>query len=211
MSKETTPPLPDDLLKAMAARGGVKNFPANAILINEGDQSDSIYVLLKGRVKVYGTSAAGREIVYNTHGAGEYFGEMTLDGGTRSASVMTLEPTTCVVVSGANVREFLGTHPDFALHLIRKLIALVRRSTVNVKSLALDDVYGRVSKLLYELAQEEGGCHVVHERLTQQDIADRVGASREMISRIFKQLTEGGYVKTEGRRIVIVKKLPAGW
>lgn len=203
--------LNDQLLQAMAERGGLKNFPSNAVLVNEEDDSDSIYILLKGKVKVYGAGANGREVVYTTLGAGEYFGEMTLDGGPRSASVMTLEPTTCVVVTGANVRDFLGSHPDFALHLIRKLIALVRRSTDTVKRLALDDVYTRISKLLYELAEEDGGRLVVSDKLTQQDIADRVGSSREMVSRIFKQLTIGGYVSTEGKRIVLLKKLPARW
>jgi CRP/FNR family cyclic AMP-dependent transcriptional regulator len=209
---EDSIPLNDQLLQAMADRGGVKTFPANAVLVNEDDDSDSIFILLKGKVKVYGAGANGREVVYTTLGPGEYFGEMTLDGGPRSASVMTMEPTTCVVVSGANVRDFLGTHPDFALHLVRKLIALVRRSTDTVKRLALDDVYTRISKLLLELAvADEGGRLAVNERLTQQDIADRVGSSREMVSRIFKQLTIGGYVATEGRRIVLLKKLPARW
>lgn len=204
--------LDDQLLQAMADRGGVKTFPANAVLVNEDDDSDSIFILLKGKVKVYGAGANGREVVYTTLGPGEYFGEMTLDGGPRSASVMTLEPTTCVVVTGANVRDFLGTHPDFALHLVRKLIALVRRSTDTVKRLALDDVYTRISKLLLELAEtDEQGRQVVNERLTQQDIADRVGSSREMVSRIFKQLTIGGYVAAEGKRIVLLKKLPARW
>ena len=203
--------LQDELLKAMAARGGVKNFPAQAVLINEDDDSDSIYIIVKGRVKVYGSSATGREIIYNTHGAGEYFGEMSLDDGPRSASVMTLEPTTCVVVTGVNVRDFLGSHPDFALHLIKKLILLVRRSTDSVKSLALEDVYTRVARVLRELAQDENGRRVVTEKLTQQDIADRVGASREMVSRIFKQLTQGGYVALEGRRVVLLKNLPSGW
>lgn len=203
--------LADQVLQAMAERGGVKNFPSHAVLVNEDDESDSIYILLKGKVKVYGAGANGREVVYTTLGPGEYFGEMTLDGGPRSASVMTLEPCTCVVVPGANVRDFLGTHPDFALHLVRKLIGLARRSTDTVKRLALDDVYTRISKLLQELAVEEDGRQVVHERLTQQDIADRVGSSREMVSRIFKQLTIGGYVSTEGKRIVMLKKLPSGW
>ncbi|MEN9626924.1 MAG: hypothetical protein RJA10_150 [Pseudomonadota bacterium] len=208
---EPTHALNDQLLQAMAERGGVKTFPANAVLVNEEDDSDSIYILLKGKVKVYGAGTNGREVVYTTLGPGEYLGEMTLDGGPRSASVMTLEPTTCVVITGANVREFLGSHPDFALHLIRKLIALVRRSTDTVKRLALDDVYTRISKLLYELAEEDNGVLVVNDKLTQQDIADRVGSSREMVSRIFKQLTIGGYVSTEGKRIVLLKKLPARW
>jgi CRP/FNR family cyclic AMP-dependent transcriptional regulator len=204
--------LSDELLQAMAARGGTKTFPAHAVLVNEDDDSDSIFILLKGKVKVYGSGDNGREVIYTTLGPGEYFGEMTLDGGPRSASVMTLEPTTCVVVTGANVRDFLGTHPDFALHLVRKLIGLARRVTDTVKSLALDDVYTRVRRLLLDMAQPDAsGRLVVAERLTQQDIADRVGSSREMISRIFKQLTLGGYVASEGRQIVLLKKLPARW
>jgi CRP/FNR family cyclic AMP-dependent transcriptional regulator len=210
-TSETHNVLNDQLLQAMAERGGVKNFPANAVLVNEDDDSDSIFIVLKGKVKVYGAGSNGREVVYTTLGPGEYFGEMTLDGGPRSASVMTLTPTTCVVVTGSNVRDFLGSHPDFALHLVRKLIALVRRSTDTVKRLALDDVYTRINKLLQEMAQEEDGRLVVAEKLTQQDIADRVGSSREMVSRIFKQLTIGGYVSNEGKRIVLLKKLPARW
>lgn len=199
------------LLAGMAEHGGVKSYPSMAVLVSEDDPSDSIFIVVDGRVKVYGSGTNGREVVYTTLGPGEYFGEMTLDGGPRSASVMTLEPTTCLVVPGANVRDFLGTHPDFALHLVRKLIALVRRSTDTVKSLALDDVYTRIRRLLQDLAVTEGERSVVPERLTQQDIADRVGSSREMVSRIFKQLTIGGYVGSEDKRIVLLKKLPARW
>ena len=203
--------LKDELLQAMAAHGGVRSFAANTVLINEEDESDAIYIVLSGRVKVFGASAQGREVIYNTLGAGEYFGEMSLDGGSRSASVMTLEPSTCVVVPGAKVRDFLATHPDFALHLIKKLIGLVRRTTDSVKSLALDDVYSRVVRLLNEKAHEEDGKLVVRDRLTQREIADHVGSSREMISRIFTQLVQGGYVALEDKRIVILKKLPSGW
>ncbi|WP_374509571.1 Crp/Fnr family transcriptional regulator [Niveibacterium sp.] len=203
--------LKDDILEAIAAHGGVRTFPAHSVLINEEDETDSIFILLSGRVKVFGASAQGREVIYNTLGPGEYFGEMSLDGGPRSASVMTLEPTTCVVVAGSKVRDFLGKHPDFALHLIRKLIGLVRHSTDNVKSLALDDVYSRVARLLNDRAREVDGRLMVADKLTQQDIADHVGSSREMISRIFKQLTTGGYIALEGKQIVLLKKLPAGW
>ena len=203
--------LPDPLIHAMAGRGGQRNFPSHSIIIHEDDQSDAIFIIVRGRVKVYGTSKSGREVIYNTHGPGEYFGEMTLDGGPRSASVATLEATSCIVVPGAQVRDFLATHPDFALHLVQKLIGLVRRSTASVKRLALDDVYSRVAQLLDDLAVGPEGQRVIAERLTQQEIADRVGASREMVSRIFKQLTEGGYVSLHGRQIALLRKLPAGW
>ena len=124
---------------------------------------------------------------------------------------MTLEPTTCAVVPGAEVREFLAAHPDFALHLVKKLIQLARASTEQIKSLALDDVYGRIARLLRGLAKEQGGVLQVPDKLTQQDIAERVGASREMVSRIFKPLVEGGYVELRGGHIVLLKKLPARW
>ncbi|WP_341679284.1 Crp/Fnr family transcriptional regulator [Niveibacterium sp. SC-1] len=203
--------LQDELLQTMASHGGVRNFAASSVLINEEDENDALFILLSGRVKVFGASSQGREVIYNTLGPGEYFGEMSLDGGPRSASVMTLEPCTCVVVPGAKVRDFLASHPDFALHLVHKLIGLVRRATDSVKSLALDDVYSRVVRLLNEKAHDEDGRRVVADRLTQREIADHVGSSREMISRIFTQLVQGGYIAVEDRRIFILKKLPAGW
>ena len=140
--------------RAGAASG---RYPAQAVLINEGDATDSLFILLSGRVKVYSTNADGKEVVITIHGAGEYVGELALDGGVRSASVMTLEPTTCSVVSGASLREFIAAHPDFASHLIRKLIRSVRQATESVKSLALEDVYARVVRLLAELSDPVDG------------------------------------------------------
>jgi CRP/FNR family cyclic AMP-dependent transcriptional regulator len=203
--------LSDALLREIAATGGVKRYPANAVLINEGDAADTLFIILSGRVKVYAGNESGKEVILNEHGPGEYVGEVPLDGGVRSASVMTLEPTTCALVTGANLREFIATHPDFALHLIRNLILRLRTLTDSVKSLALDDVYGRVVGLLHKLAVAEGGHRVVPQRMTQQEIADRVGASREMVSRIFKELTIGGYLSIQGGRIVLLKNLPAAW
>lgn len=210
--KNATPDVLDDaLLRAIAQRGGVRRYPANAVLVTEADLSDSLFVILEGRVKAYGSDEDGREVVYGTQGAGEYFGELTLDGGPRSASVVTLEPTTCAVVPGTQVRDFLAAHPDFALHLVHKLIRLARSSTEQVKSLALDDVYGRIARLLRSLARDEAGTLMLPDKLTQQDIAERVGSSREMVSRVFKPLTEGGYLELRGGRIALLKKLPARW
>lgn len=205
--------LPKPLLDAIAARGGVRAFPANAILINEGDTTDSLYIVMAGRVKVYGSSSeSGREVVLAELGPGEYLGELSLDGAPRSVSVKTIEPTTCSVVQGSRLREFIAEHPDFAVHLTGKLIRMVRRLTEQVKSLALQDVYGRIVRVLGELSEADGNVRVVRQKLTQQDIADRVGSSREMVSRIFKELTIGGYVSVnDERRIVIHKKPPPAW
>jgi CRP/FNR family cyclic AMP-dependent transcriptional regulator len=210
-SIEQLPPLAPDTLREIAASGVVRNYPKNTVLINEGDIGDSLFIVLSGRVKVYSSNQAGREIVIAFHGAGEYVGEMSLDGSPRSASVMTLEPTTCAIVNRSSFREFILAHPDFAMHLIERLIQRVRLTTENVKSLALSDVYGRLVKLLLALAVEREGKLVVPEKLTQQDIAERVGASRDMISRLLKDLIAGGYLAVQDRTITILKKPPPGW
>lgn len=203
--------LREEELRALSGEGVVRSFPKHAVIVNEGDETDSLYIILSGRVKVFLSDDAGREIVLGTQGPGEYFGEMVLDGGPRSASVMTLEPARFAVVPKQKFREFLRSHPDFAIHLVGKLIRRSRALTESVKSLALMDVYGRVARLLLELAVKEGGRLVINERLTQQDIASRVGASREMISRIFKDLSIGGYITVEHRRITINRTPPRQW
>lgn len=204
-------PLHDQTLRNIAASGVVRTFPRNTILINEGDLGDALYIVLSGRVKVFASNEAGREFVIDFHGPGEYVGEMSLDGAPRSASVMTVEPTTCAVVNRAQLRDFILAHPDFAMHLIERLIRRVRVTTSNLKSLALSDVYGRLARLLNALAQEVDGRLVVPEKLTQQDIADRVGASRDMIGKLMKDLIGGGYLAVEDRTITILRKLPTGW
>jgi CRP/FNR family transcriptional regulator, cyclic AMP receptor protein len=204
-------PLQPETLRAIAASGVVRSFPRNTVLINEGDLGDALYVILSGRVKVFSSNEAGREFVIDFHAAGEYVGEMTLDGAPRSASVMTVEPTTCAVVNRTQFRDFILAHPDFAMHLIERLIHRVRVTTGNLKSLALSDVYGRLVRLLNALAKDVDGRQVVPEKLTQQDIADRVGASRDMIGKLLKDLVAGGYLGVEERTISILKKLPTGW
>ena len=204
-------PLRQDTLREIAATGVVRQFPRQTVLIHDGDTGDSLYIILAGRVKVYASNAAGREVVIDFHGPGECLGEMSLDGATRSASVMTVEPTTCAIVSRAHFRDFILAHPDFAMYLIEKLIHRVRVTTENVKSLALSDVYGRLARLLNALATEADGKLTVHEKLTQQDIADRIGASRDMIGKLMKDLVAGGYLAVEDRTITILRKLPTGW
>jgi CRP/FNR family cyclic AMP-dependent transcriptional regulator len=210
-SADSVAPLQPETLRGIASTGVVRTFPRHTVLINEGDQGDSLFVILSGRVKIYSSNEAGREFVIDFHGPGEYVGEMSLDGAPRSASVMTVEPTTCAVVNRAQFRDFILAHPDFAMHLIERLIHRVRVTTGNLKSLALSDVYGRLVRLLYALAKEVDGRQIVPEKLTQQEIADRVGASRDMIGKLMKDLVGGGYLVVEDRQITIIKRLPPGW
>lgn len=203
--------LPQALFQAVASRGQVRSFPAHAILINEGDTTDSLYIVLTGRVKAYASSEDGREVVLTEYGPGEYFGELSLDGSRRSASIKAIEPCTCRVVQGSELQAFLTEFPEFSAHLTRKLIHMVRRLTGQVRSLALQDVYSRVVHLLNELSDPAGNERVVRHKLTQQDIADRVGSSREMVNRVMKELAAGGYVTQRQGRIVLLRKPPSAW
>ncbi|MCA3217249.1 MAG: Crp/Fnr family transcriptional regulator [Burkholderiales bacterium] len=212
MSADLIAAITDPMVRDLANRGSIRSFPKNTVIINEGDRGESMFVVLSGKVKVYVSDDGGREMILDIYGAGDYVGEMSLDGRPRSASVMTLEPTICAVVTRSALKDAVASSPDFAMKLIDTLIERARIATDNVKNLALMDVYGRVARLLLSLAKEQpDGKLVVPERMTQQDIADRVGASRDMISRIFKDLTVGGYVTVVDRVITINRKPPARW
>lgn len=200
--------LRDAELESLAAHARLQTYARNQTIINEGDRSDAVYVIHSGRVKVFLYGKNGREIDLNVLGPGEYFGEMVLDTGPRSATVVALETTRCFVIALAVFRAFLIEHPEFAMRLIQTLIKRTRGLLNNVRSLALLDVYGRVARLLLELAEEENGRRVIHGRLTKQDIANRVGASREMISRVFRDLQAGGYIEIAKDRITIARNLP---
>ena len=163
------------------------------------------------RVKVYSTNEAGKDLIVAVHGPGEYVGELALDGSARSASVMTLEPSTFSVVRMNELRGLIAAHPDFALSLINKLIWRVRQATEGMKSMGLDDVYKRIVRLLHDFSDPQGDVRVVRARPTQQDIADRIGASREMVSRVLKELVTGQYVDVDAGRITILTELPRSW
>lgn len=185
-----------------------KTFPPNTVVLLEGEKSDSLYIILDGKVKVYASEDSGNEVILNMQGRGDFFGEMTLlDDAPRSASVMTMESTRMSVMTKAAFRECLADHPEVAYNLIRTLTQRVRDLTESVKSLALLDVYGRVARTLLNLAAPIGNRLIVQQKLTHQEIANMVGASREMVSRILKDLTEKGYIKIDRKYITINEDL----
>jgi CRP/FNR family cyclic AMP-dependent transcriptional regulator len=204
--------LDDSELELLSRHAVTRVFPKNSVIINEGDTSDALYVVTSGRVKAYLSDEDGKEIILNVHGPGEYFGEMALfDDAPRSASVITLEKTKLSTISRADFQDCVQRNPQLAMQIIRGLIKRLRIATEKVRSLALLDVYGRVARLLLQLAEPEDGQLVVKEKLTHQDIADRVGSSREMVSRILKDLKTGGYVSIQDKRITIKEKIPQHW
>lgn len=201
--------LDEEELREISKHAARRNYPARAVIVAEGDRTDSLFIILEGRAKAYVSDGSGREALLSLMGPGEYFGEVALDTGPRSASVMSVEPCKMLIVPRADFDAFIQANPRFAIRFIRKLIGRIRTLTDNVRSLALMDAYGRVARLLLENAVTEGGMQFVPKRLTQAEIASRVGCSREMVSRIFKDLVQEGCVSLQPDRIVIHRR-PAG-
>lgn len=201
--------LTDEEAKLMEQHSIPRTFTKNTIIVSEGDQTDSLYIILSGRVKVYCCDENGKEVTLNDLEEGEYFGEIALfDGAARSASVVTMAPCKCLVITQKVFIEAFTQHPELAVRIIAQLTKRIRELTQNVKKLALMDVYGRVTNTLINLAQTEGSQLVTTIPLTQQEIANRVGASREMVARIMKDLETGGYIRQEKKKIIIENALP---
>jgi CRP/FNR family cyclic AMP-dependent transcriptional regulator len=201
-------------LRALARRGEVRRYARGSLLIQEGDVGDTLYVILEGRLRAFSVSLAnGREITYGSYGPGEYVGELGLDGGPRSASVIALEPSVCAVVTRATLERHIAEQPAFAIELLGKVIRSARAATLTARQLALTDVYGRLKALLEALAgpAQADGRRVIAERLTHQEMAHRVGCTREMVSRVMRDLARGGYVADENARLTILRPLPARW
>jgi CRP/FNR family cyclic AMP-dependent transcriptional regulator len=185
-------------LEALAASSTSRSFPKNTVVIHENDPADSLFVIESGKVKVYCSDKNGKEFIMNTQGPGDYFGELALlDDSTRSASVRTVEKSSFCIIYKEDFNRVLSEHPNIGRQLVRNLAQRVRKLTADVKSLALQDVYGRVANVLMDLSEERGdGTLYIPEKLTQQDIADRVGASREMVARS-RLWTHPGHSDTE--------------
>jgi CRP/FNR family cyclic AMP-dependent transcriptional regulator len=199
-------------LAEIEQHGTVKSFRKNTIVINQDDETYSLYVILSGSVKVFISGEDGREAVLNHQSAGDYFGDLALiDKQPRVASVMTTEASRFMIISREDFMACLSKNPEIAINLIKPMTSRMRMLAKNVSNLALLDVYGRVARVLLEQAEEQADGEMITEKLTQQEIADMVGASRAMVSRILKDLKAGGYISVDKKRITIHQKLPSRW
>lgn len=197
----------------LLARDGVAHpYRKGVILIDEGDRGDSIYIILAGRVRAFSTNLAqDREITYGTYGAGEYVGELGLDGGPRAASVVTLEPSVCAVITRSTLEAHLAAHPEFAFELLSKVIGRARAATLTARQMVLNDVYGRLKLLLESLAGPPDASQWAQvERITHREMAARVGCSREMVSRVLKDLEKGDHLRV-AESLLVKLPLPARW
>ena len=199
-------------MRALAARGDIRRYRKGTILLHEGDTGDTMYILLHGSVKVCCIDHNGREITFGVLGPGGHFGEMALDGGPRSATVITQETCVCAIVTRITILNFIAGRPEFAMEMLSQLIHRLRLATRDARNLAFIDVYGRLTRFLQDIAvPQSDGTRRIEARLTHQEIASRVGCSREMVSRILKDLVNGGHVRIVERRIVLVGRLPQRW
>ena len=196
--------LDETQLKVLARMMVRTSFGRNATIICAGDPTDSLFIVINGRLKVLMSDEQGREVILSLLGPGEFFGEMgLLDDSPRSASVVTQEPCELLSITKTDFKRSLAENFDLSLMVMRGLVKRLREADRKISSLALMDVYGRVARLLLEMADDIDGEKVIVRKLSKQDIAKMIGASREMVSRVMKDLQLGGYIEVRGRSIVL--------
>lgn len=198
--------LSPEAIKELESIARRRTFARGAVVINEGDASDSLYVLISGKAVALRSDASGRQLVVNRFGPWDYFGEMSFfDQRARCATVMTKERCEVMMIARSDFLGFVQHHGEILWNVINALLAKIRKATEQIESLAFLDVYGRLARFLVENQDDNG---VVMEKFTQQELADLVGSSRETVSRILNELVSGGYIRKEQGRIVIQSKLP---
>ena len=195
---------PEDQLRVLSTMVTRRSAPRSTTIMAGGDATDSLYIVLSGRLKVMMSDAEGKEVILTILGPGEFFGEMGLiDDEPRSASVVTIEPCELLSIAKRDFKKCLADNFEMAMAVMRSLVRRLREADRKIGSLALLDVYGRVARLLLDMAENVNGEKIVTKRLPKQDIAKMIGASREMVSRVMKDLQMGGYIEMRGSNIVL--------
>lgn len=180
-----------------------RSYPRHSFLMRAGEKTDALYILLSGRAKVVIDDGDGREVTLHIIGPSEFFGEMSLiDDKPRSANVEAIEQCEALYISKAAFMDVLKGNFDVAMLMLRGVIAKLREADRKIASLALMDVHGRVARLIMEHAKQMNGLWVVD--TGSEEIARMVGASREMVSRVLKEMRESGLIKRDKRKIVIL-------
>jgi CRP/FNR family cyclic AMP-dependent transcriptional regulator len=201
-----------DSLRALARRGEPRRVRRGTQLITEGDQGDALYLVVQGRLRAYSVGSDEREVTYATYGPGEYLGEMSLDGGPRSANVEVVEPGWVVLVTRRTLDAHLAADPQFAYELLAKVIWRARAATTSLRQVALNDVYGRLKALLEDQATPmPDGTRALEPAPSHLEMSRLIGCGREMVSRVMKDLERGGYVESGRRHVRLLKPLPAKW
>ena len=196
--------LPEAQLDHIAKMAVLRQVPRHKTIVFVGAKTDSLFVIVSGSAKVLNRDAEGREVILSMLEAGECFGEMGLiDDSPRSADVVANEACELLVISKADFTRALSENTELCLNIMKSLVLRLREANHKIESLALMDVYGRVAKLLLDNSEKENGVRIVKRKITKLDMAKIVGASREMVSRVMKDLEHRGFVRVESGRIVL--------
>lgn len=188
------------------------SFKKNTQVITQGDNSRSLFIIINGRLKVFANDEDGSQTIFTFLGEGDFFGELSLlDSAPRSASVITVDDTTLLTLSHQHFNTVLEKHPEMCQPLFSALTARIRQMDETICNLTSRDIYGRLVQVLYKEAQQGADGKLMTQRLTHQDLAEMIGSSREMVSRILKDLRTGGYISIEQKQITINKLLPNQW
>lgn len=195
----------------LGALGQIRHYASKELIIREGSKGDSLFVLLSGQIRIFTEDIDGHRFIIGTYGSSTLFGEGALDGGPRTASVEAVGECVCSIVPYATLRRQILDSPEFSLALITEFIKRSRASTHKMKSLALESVYQRLRQLFEDEAMTTDGQRVLGPGMSQQEIANRLGASRDMVTRILRELTKGEYVSVKRGEIALLKPLPKDW
>ena len=184
-----------------------KRFKRAEVVVEQGKKSDALYIILTGRARVMSTDSRGREVILATLQPGDYIGEMSLiDDEPHSATVRTEIQTDVLMLDRDAFSRCLPENSSMSYNIMRGLVQRLRHADRKIESLALMDVYGRVARSLLEFAVDDGAGNLkVRDKISRQDLAKMVGASREMVSRVMKDLEERGFVQTQVDGSMIVK------
>jgi len=185
-----------------------KPYPRNSTVVAAGDPSDALYIVISGRLKVTISDKEGREAILAILNQGDFFGEMGLiDQAPRSATVVTIESCELLTITRTDFMKCLQKNFDLAMNVIRGLVERLREADQKIGSLALMDVCGRVARLLMEMAETVDGQKVVTRKLPKKQIAKMIGASREMVSRVMKEMETSGHIEVRAHRILLRESL----
>lgn len=200
--------LPRRELQSFARLCVVRTYARNTIVATEGDRPEHFNLILSGSVQAFWRDAAGHQLRLGIDGPGDHYPDVSLGGEPTLVSRIALSDMRVASIRMGDLRKLLKRHPQMTYTLLMDVVARLRRMVQRSRHLTMEDVYGRIVKLILAASVEVEG-RVVAEPLTHAQIGERVGATREMVGRVLRELARGGYVKTERGRLVVLRKLPA--
>ena len=200
--------LSDEDISSLAHLALRKRYPKDTVVFFENEEGDLFFTILEGRIKVTILGDDGREVILSVLGPGDFFGEMALlDNEPRSAIAIAVEESELLSLHRNDFQTVLNDNRSITSALIRVLSARLRRANHQISTLALLDVYGRVARVIVDMAREEGkrlrDGRIAFRRATHQEIANRIGTTRETVTRMLKDLERQGLIHVEGKEIVV--------